>query len=532
MPTLMLRFPGGRYHATPWGHHVNEGLLEWPPSPWRLARALLACGYATQGWKTVPPSARRLVEALCGQLPRYRLPRAAAAHSRHFMPLGVLEHGREKTTLVFDAWADVGDEPMFVSWDCALDTDASALISSLARSLSYLGRSESWVVASVVPDSDAAGIEYNAVPHVEGSRPGPGWEQISLMVPEAPAAYAAWRTEAVARALAAFPLPGGDAKPPKKPVQSRQAAELPYPADLLDCLQRDTAWWKSHQWSQPPGARRALYWRRSDCLEVSPAERHREPHTSRVPMMLLALTAPSGRSTALPSTSRALPQAELLHRALVARLTAEQVRDCVELVGRDRSGIPARGHRHAYILPVDLDLDGRLDHILVCAEMGLGGAAQRAMRSLERTWTKGGVGELRLAVAACGDWAALRRLPSPLDEGCAQLLGPEEGARVWRSVRPFVPPRHLKPRGRNSAQGQVNAELASRGLPPASVIVLPWDDATRAMRHAARVRRAPASAPPVDLGFALELTFDQPVRGPIALGYASHFGLGIFGAVS
>jgi CRISPR-associated protein Csb2 len=41
VPTLRLRFPGGRYHATPWGHHVNEGQVEWPPSPWRLLRALM-----------------------------------------------------------------------------------------------------------------------------------------------------------------------------------------------------------------------------------------------------------------------------------------------------------------------------------------------------------------------------------------------------------------------------------------------------------------------------------------------------------
>lgn len=28
-----FRFPARRYHATPWGNHVNEGLIEWPPSP-------------------------------------------------------------------------------------------------------------------------------------------------------------------------------------------------------------------------------------------------------------------------------------------------------------------------------------------------------------------------------------------------------------------------------------------------------------------------------------------------------------------
>lgn len=37
-----IRFPLGRYHATPWDRHVNEGAIEWPPSPWRLARALYA----------------------------------------------------------------------------------------------------------------------------------------------------------------------------------------------------------------------------------------------------------------------------------------------------------------------------------------------------------------------------------------------------------------------------------------------------------------------------------------------------------
>ena len=47
--TLKLTFPAGRYHATPWGRHVNEGVPEWPPSPWRLLRALVAV------WKRACP---------------------------------------------------------------------------------------------------------------------------------------------------------------------------------------------------------------------------------------------------------------------------------------------------------------------------------------------------------------------------------------------------------------------------------------------------------------------------------------------
>ncbi len=34
MLAIALRFPLGRFHATPWGRHVNEGAPEWPPSPW------------------------------------------------------------------------------------------------------------------------------------------------------------------------------------------------------------------------------------------------------------------------------------------------------------------------------------------------------------------------------------------------------------------------------------------------------------------------------------------------------------------
>ena len=40
MLVIELTFPSGRYHATAWGHHVNEGVPEWPPSPYRLVRAL------------------------------------------------------------------------------------------------------------------------------------------------------------------------------------------------------------------------------------------------------------------------------------------------------------------------------------------------------------------------------------------------------------------------------------------------------------------------------------------------------------
>lgn len=530
MATLRMRFPGGRYHATPFGHHVNEGLVEWPPSPWRILRALIASGYTTQRWREIPPSASRLLEALAGRLPRYRLPTASLAHSRHYMPTGMLAKGRERTTLVFDTWADVAHGALSVHWQCVLDDEAHAMLRLLAAGLGYLGRSESWVVAEVVADDDHAIHEFDAVPHEDLRRGGDGWEQVSLLAAESPAAYRDWRARKVSDALAELPLPDGRKRPSKSLLKARAAAEAPYPADIIECLQRDTTWWKQHRWGQPPGTHRALYWRRSDALSVGAPVRPRRSRTRSVTTALLALTVSGGSSAALPMISRTLPQAELLHRALLARAARGNRIDCPELTGKDAAGNPLAGHRHAHLLPVDLDGDGRIDHILIHAPMGLGATAQAAIRGLERTWTKGGVGELMVALAGQGDLDHLRRLPAPIEGGILALLGPAGGARMWTSTTPFVAPRYVKRRGANALLGQVAAELASRGLPPASVEVLPWDDTTMRLRHAVRRRRHPARQPPADAGFALKLEFSEPVTGPVTLGYASHFGLGMFRA--
>lgn len=531
MPTLILRFPGGRYHATPWGHHVNEGLVEWPPSPWRLLRALIACGYAKLGWEEVPESGRRLIESLAGTLPRYRLPLGTVAHSRHYMPTGILDKGREKTTLVFDTWADVGDGGMGIRWECTLDPDARALFQNLAPHLGYLGRSESWVSGESIDDDAALPPGTDSWPHREGQQGEAGWEQVSLMAAADPESYRTWRAAAVAEALEPFPLPEGKRKIPIKLTKDRAKVLAPYPVDLIDCLQRDTAWWKSHRWSQPPGSRRVLYWRRSDSLGVGARVKLVRTRPANVTAMLLALTTPSGSRSALPTLSRALPQAEFLHRALVARVNRQRSGECPELTGRDAERQPLVGHRHAHILPLDLDVDGHLDHLLVVAPMGLGEAAQAAIRGLKRTWTKGGIGELRLALAGQGELDDFRGLPPQLQPGITALLGPRGGACIWTSLTPLVLPRHVKRRGRNTIGGQITDELVLRGLPePTQIEVLPMDVGNRSFRHAVRVRRYPARPPPMDAGLAVRLTFNSPVTGPIALGYACHFGLGLFAA--
>src|SRR3982751_167506 len=165
--TLKLTFPAGRYHATPWGRHVNEGVPEWPPSPWRLLRALVAV------WKrTVPELSEDQVRRILNPLltpPRFRLPPFRVAHTRHYMPWE--KKGPADRTLVFDTFVAVGRrDPVLVHWpNATLSPDDASTLARLAENLTTLGRAEGWVHAeplehlttewSCVP-SDSAGTDH------------------------------------------------------------------------------------------------------------------------------------------------------------------------------------------------------------------------------------------------------------------------------------------------------------------------------------------------------------------------------------
>jgi CRISPR-associated protein Csb2 len=257
-----------------------------------------------------------------------------------------------------------------------------------------------------------------------------------------------------------------------------------------------------------------------------------------VDWVLLAISGINGNRRLLPSVTRVLPQGELLHRALnfhASRLSGHSV----VLSGCDEGGRPLKvSHRHSHLLHLDLDGDAHLDHVLIWAPMGLDAAAQAAVRATRRTFMKRSATPLRLAVAGCGAKADVSNLRSGLGPAVQAIFGGARlEARVWRSLTPFVPPRYLKRHGRNTLAGQITAELLVRGFTePESITVLDPRDVDSASissvgrgRHFVR-RRRHGPQPPADCGFMVELRFAEEVRGPISLGYASHYGLGLFAA--
>lgn len=525
MATIALRFPAGRYHATPWGSHVNEGEVEWPPSPWRLLRALLATGFTKLGWTTVPDDAVALVLALAAEAPSYRLPPGDVAQSRHFMP--VPDGKKETTTKVIDAFVRLDPSlELLIRYPLALPAPQEALLARLVAALGYLGRAESWVESRVVEDRTPD--DQWCVPASDPGvvLPDRGGDQVAVLAPVAAEAYATWRDEAVRAAVARAEARDGR----RLTAAKREKVEAPYPADLLACLLVETGEIQRHGWSQPPGARRLLYLRPPGTLERRPPAPARRRHAvPPVEAALLALASDRPQGQVLPPFARCLPQAELLHQSLVSVLGDEAPR-CVALSGRDAAtGQPLRdAHRHAHFLPLDLDDDGRLDHVLVHAEMGLDALAQRAVQRVRRTWTKGEENDLVVTWAGSGP---LAQFAAQLRHRSGRPVSSLATADRWVSLTPFVPPRHLRARG-HTLEEQVAAELRSRGLPQAHEIsVLSREElVSRGLLRFVRARRNGKPQPPAPLAFGLRLVFREPIRGPISLGYASHYGLGLFAA--
>ena len=205
-----------------------------------------------------------------------------------------------------------------------------------------------------------------------------------------------------------------------------------------------------------------------------------------------------------------------------------------QISGRDEGNRPLRDprHPHAFWLPEDADDDGWIDHIVVFIASGMDRNIQVRLDRITRLWLGSrqsrpatdddpGVDEWRLALEGFGH---------PEDfNGSSRILA---SSRHWRSLTPFLASGRLKKAGH---RGEVLRLLRRRGFDTKGVSVREVDEMEvggtprRALsfhrfRTRGRERRYDSS------GALLEIEFQEEVRGPLALGYASHFGLGMFGS--
>lgn len=538
MLVIELGFPAGRYHATPWDRHVNEGAVEWPPSPWRILRALISTWYHKAQREIDEETIASLIDRL-SSLPEFYLPPAALGHTRHYMPLfrSTLDG---KTTKIFDTFATLDDEKrIFVIWpDLDLPEKDEKALELLVSRMGYFGRAESWVEAKLVEDP---AFESNCCPLKLETDMQEGLEAVSTLSCMSAEEYKAWRkvaleehrwrkiSELKARARERG-TPEDQVKLGKKDVDT---IEQNLPSDIFQALHADTADLKKAGWSQPPGSVWVTYTRSRSAFDVMPlarSARHRgDPAT--VACYAVASQAP-------PRLTDTVSLAERIHVALVSRSGGLST-----FTGCDEAGQPLAGHVHAQILcESNLGLGrgrrGEITHVIVYAPMGFGPEERRALDGLTKVWGRGGhdVQMVLLGVGRPEDFGGLES-----ERGVFPSLAE---AKTWVSRTPFVPTRH--PKATRPGVPKVNEDGLQIGSPEHDLRRLlalagfPKPNAVDAVSSTGlaghetrwlsfrRERNRGDGRRATNVGYGFRIEFPEPVRGPIALGYGAHYGLGHF----
>jgi CRISPR-associated protein Csb2 len=435
------------------------------------------------------PRVRSVLGALAGHPPVFALPPARFAHIRTFQSENTTDETERQ--LIFDAFVamDPG-APVLMSWpDLTLDPETREDLATLLQSLNYLGRSESWVRARLLSPSPN-NVVWNCAPATFGMA-GRSLDRVPVACPVAPDEY----QNAVQQ--------------PRSVRQGRKTQLLP--AEWLDALTYSTRDLLAARRDLPPAMRPVSYLRPPEQLGSRPAPRR----TSRpaVHAVLYALD-----SKVLPPVTDTLFVAERFRQILMG--THKKIAGGPEHVsphfsGKDASGNPLRGQRHAFFLPLDRDRDGRLDHLAVVCREPLNDLEQVALDRMGWIWQSDRRPEIRLTPVAWGDSAVA--FPA---------------ARRWVSATPFVAPRFYR-KGRGDfalwLAGELQRACAHLGLPrPARTDFLPHLTVGdgRSVRWPEFHRSRKGDLERIGCGFVLE--FDQDVAGPVALGYGAHFGLGLF----
>jgi CRISPR-associated protein Csb2 len=153
MIALQIEFVAGQFHANPWDRGTNEGETEWPPSPWRLLRAIAA------GWHRGGAADRdtllRVLDALA-EPPVFDLPFTTSGHTRHYVPSGGLKGGKPERTLMLDSFIALERErehgtQAFAIWpNLTLGEQERGVLERCCSAIRYFGRAESWCEVALV----------------------------------------------------------------------------------------------------------------------------------------------------------------------------------------------------------------------------------------------------------------------------------------------------------------------------------------------------------------------------------------------
>lgn len=515
--TLVIsqRFPLCRFHATRWNQNPFEDPYgEWPPSPWRLLRALAARWFQYSRETGDEDEAHRddLFKTLASAVPAFRLPELTwrGQALRQYQPTGLEDQYKYKNdpatkkkvldysykqvgkTLVQDHYRALPPQgDILWIWDSLLLSEQHLqLLRELLRRTLYFGRAESLCLFDVLePAIDTPVPNCRLSPNPETGTP--------VLVPSSTFDIRTLLAATDDALLARRRIPTGTSwhyadVPPRPAALNRSSEAMLYAPKELQIIQFAV------------GGR------------VFPPSSKWVKITERFRGQVLRIRAQqlTGNQKA---TYRSLSQSQ---RAMVALLS-----------GKDGHGKPLRKHEHAYfsLRPDENGLPTRLVCWRTSPFTSDEIAALLAASNRQYSWENG-----------LPDWT-LKLVPLPFETPPPVKLFGESS--IWKSATPFVPPgnrRRFRPNGKErpgeSPQRLLAKLLGKCGYPgPTKIEFL--DDFSQEewmVVHTTREQRfTPGQDQTTNMlrGYRFVIHFPQTVRGPIALGHSSHYGLGLFAAL-
>ena len=512
---LRQTFPLGRFHANPWrAFPFEDPHGEWPPSPWRLLRAILARSYQLEREREVQWSSRcdALVEAFCTSSFSWRLPpfswrgpglrqyqpatfewdppnRTKKVKGR---PVNIPAEKTYRRTLVHDNFWVVGGSKAIpdagiVWWIVKGDAwskEQFGLLDACLERMTYFGRAEAITEIRRV-DKLPNDTDINCVLE---QMPSSG--SIPVLVPTEDATLAQVQAVTDDPSVANSTVPPGarwlHAKRPAKPP-----AKLP----------------RSKPWIQKP----------TRLVQFAIGTRVSPPPNSIVVMT---------------QRFRGRVIREFL-KGSWKRANAAQREAARLLSGKEADGTPLQDHRHPHArfgILFDQETGKKAARLLVWRDQPFTDEEQRAILNAAEQ-------ELPLSFAKAGTRDPWTVRLVPLDSQVPPPAGFGDRAHsCWETVTPYVPPRHVYGRNGRIKPGespveQLRLELDRQGYDTTGVTI-GADDQSAEWTRVHRPRRNRDDPSNTERrGYHALLTFGAPVRGPISLGHSSHFGLGLFAAL-
>ncbi len=466
MLALSFRFLAGRYHATQWGRNVNEGIIDWPPSPWRILRAIIAT------WKKTSNNIKYdemwpILKAISECDVSFNLPNAIQSHTRHYMPVW----GGEETTKIIDSFMVINTQECVVAiWnDVKLETKQEEILDIVINSMSYFGRAESWCKVQRVdkpPTPNCSKLEDDV--HI-------GNENIVQVL-----------------------------------VTNKNVS--------FEDICVETGDLHKEKIMNPPGSKWIQYGLPKDLLT-------KQLESTSVPPKPINVVRYRIAGSVRPKVTKSLHVGDFLRRVAMSIYGKENKNETSQVfTGKQTDSTYLKdNHRHAFFLPTDEDGDNILDHITIVAKDPFGEKEMNALASMRHvqygqngfSLVFQGYGELEdfekiLILQKSKRWRSvtpfvLNRHVKVRGKGEKHIVdGPEDQIRL-EIKRRFCDTAKIKNIEINDSTSTMKC-----GLKP--IQFSRWRKDKLAGFGA----------------YDVLIEFDEEIQGPLSFGHGAHFGLGMF----